>query len=252
MLIDHNYIWKKIKNNSIFSSIIFFESIPSTNTFLKKNISSIKDGTIVVASNQTAGKGTKNRKWISKSGSSLTFSLHLKLEFLHLSFITLFIGVCIAKSINRLKPNILNLKWPNDLYVKKNKVGGILVESIHQNNKKCYVIIGVGINLSTFKKNDNLYHSIGIKNYSVNQICILILKEINAEIKTLHENPNLIVKRWNKLNMFKNKEVIVRLKDKKICGTFIRIDYEKNLIIRKKSRIVKVECEHIIDIKQYE
>ena len=163
MLIDHNYIWKKIKNNSIFSSIIFFESIPSTNTFLKKNISSIKDGTVVIALNQTAGKGTRNRKWISKAGSSLTFSLLLKVEFLHLSFLTLFIGVCIAKSINRLKPNILNLKWPNDLYVEKNKVGGILVESIHHNNKKCDVIIGVGINLSSFNKGDHSYHSIGIK-----------------------------------------------------------------------------------------
>ena len=151
----------------------------------------------------------------------------LKVEFLHLSFLTLFIGVCIAKSINRLKPNILNLKWPNDLYVEKNKVGGILVESIHHNNKKCDVIIGVGINLSSFNKGDHAYHSIGITDYSINQICILILKEINAEIKTLFENPNLIVKRWNKLNIFKNKEVIVRLKDKKIFGTFIRIDFEK-------------------------
>ena len=166
--------------------------------------------------------------------------------------LTLFIGVCIAKSINRLKPNILNLKWPNDLYVEKNKVGGILVESIHHNNKKCDVIIGVGINLSSFNKGDHSYHSIGIKEYSINQICILILKEINAEIKTLFENPNLIVKRWNKLNMFKNKEVIVRLKDKRIFGTFIRIDFEKNLIIRHKTKIVRIECEHIIDIKQYE
>ena len=252
MMIDHNYIWKKIKNNSLFSSIIFFESIPSTNTFLKKNISSIKDGTVVIALNQTAGKGTRNRKWISKAGSSLTFSLLLKVEFFHLSFLTLFIGVCIAKSINRLKPNILNLKWPNDLYVEKNKVGGILVESIHHNNKKCDVIIGVGINLSSFNKGDHSYHSIGITDYSINQICILILKEINAEIKTLFENPNLIVKRWNKLNMFKNKEVIVRLKDKKIFGTFIKIDFEKNLIIRHKTKMVRIECEHIIDIKQYE
>jgi len=252
MLIDHNYIWKKIKNNSIFSSIIFFESIPSTNVYLKKNISLLKDGAVVIALNQTAGKGTKNRKWISKAGSSLTFSLFLKIDPPHLNFLTLFIGVCIAKSINRLKSDILNLKWPNDLYVEKNKVGGILVESIHHNNKKCDVIVGVGINLSSFKKDDYLYHSIGIKDYSINQICILILKEINSELKNLFKNPNLIVKRWNKLNMFKNKEVIVRLKDKKIYGTFIRIDFERNLIIKNKSKIVRVECERIIDIKQYE
>ena len=169
-----------------------------------------------------------------------------------MNFLTLFIGVCVAKSINRLRPNTLNLKWPNDLYVKKNKVGGILVESIHQNNKKCDVIIGVGINLFSFKKNDHLYHSIGIKDYSINQICVSILKEINAEIKTLFENPDLIVKRWNKLNMFKNKEVIVKLKDKKIYGTFIRIDLEKNLFIRNNSKIERVECKHIINIKQYE
>ena len=52
--------------------------------------------------------------------------------------------------------------------------------------------------------------------------------------------------------MFKNKEVIVRYKDKKIFGTFIRIDFEKNLIIRHKTKMVRIECEHIIDIKQYE
>ena len=74
----------------------------------------------------------------------------------------------------------------------------------------------------------------------------------NSELNNLFKNPNLIVKRWNKLNMFKNKEVIVRLKDKKIYGTFIRIDFERNLIIKNKSKIVRVECERIIDIKQYE
>jgi small nuclear ribonucleoprotein (snRNP)-like protein len=52
--------------------------------------------------------------------------------------------------------------------------------------------------------------------------------------------------------MFKNKEVIVKLKDKKIYGTFIRIDLEKNLFIRNKSKIERVECKHIINIKQYE
>ena len=138
------------------------------------------------------------------------------------------------------------------MYAEKNKVGGILIESIHYNKKKCDVIIGVGINLSSFNKGHHSYHSIGIKDYSINQMYILILKEINAEIKTLFENPNLIVKRWNKLNMFKNKEVIVRYKDKEIFGTFIRIDFEKNLIIRHKTKIVRIECEHIIDIKQHE
>ena len=113
------------------------------------------------------------------------------------------------------------------MYVEKNKVGGILVESIHHNNKKCDVIIGVGINLSSFNKGDHSYHSIGIKDYSINQICILILKEINAEIKTLFENPNLIVKRWNKLNMFKNKEVIVRLKIKRYLELLLELILKK-------------------------
>ena len=120
--------------------------------------------TLLVAEQQTAGRGRLGRSWLSQRGDSLTFSLGLPLQPADWSGLSLVVGISLAES---LEPdggcgkagsavNRIGLKWPNDLWLadKKDnkgqpdysKLGGILVETASWEGLR-YVVIGVGINI---------------------------------------------------------------------------------------------------------
>ena len=102
--------------------------------------------TLLLADQQTAGRGRLGRRWVSTDArQALTFSLGLPLAPHDWSGLSLVIGVVLAESMH---PQV-QLKWPNDLYWQGRKLGGILIEtctaaSLPQGR---YVVVGVGINL---------------------------------------------------------------------------------------------------------
>ena len=120
--------------------------------------------TLLVAEQQTAGRGRLGRGWISQRGDSLTFSLGLPLQPADWSGLSLVVGISLAESLepsgnfghaSSAAPRI-GLKWPNDLWLadKKDgksgtdyrKLGGILVETASWEGLR-YVVIGIGINI---------------------------------------------------------------------------------------------------------
>ena len=108
---------------------------------------------LLVAEQQTAGRGRLGRQWQSRRGDSLTFSLGLPLAPADWSGLSLVAGVSVADSLEPLtgggKPRI-GLKWPNDLWLStpqgERKLAGILVETASWEGIR-YVVIGIGINI---------------------------------------------------------------------------------------------------------
>lgn len=105
-------------------------------------------GTVLVADEQTAGRGRRGRQWHSAPGSSLTFSLlwrfarEQRLEGLSLS-----VGIAIARALSSLGVEQMSLKWPNDIWLMGRKLGGVLVEVVHGTHGDMATVIGVGLNL---------------------------------------------------------------------------------------------------------
>ena len=110
------------------------------------------DACLLVAEQQTAGRGRMGRVWQSQLGSSLTFSVGLRLNPADWSGLSLAVGVSLAESLEKAAftssadSPVIELKWPNDLYVNKRKLGGILIETASARGLR-YVVIGVGINI---------------------------------------------------------------------------------------------------------
>ncbi|WP_431099369.1 biotin--[acetyl-CoA-carboxylase] ligase [Polaromonas aquatica] len=112
---------------------------------------------LLVAEQQTAGRGRLGRSWQSRRGDSLTFSLGLPLQPADWSGLSLVAGISVAESLEPLipgqtsKPRI-GLKWPNDLWLStpegERKLAGILVETASWEGVR-YVVIGIGINIRT-------------------------------------------------------------------------------------------------------
>lgn len=123
--------------------------LPSTNSALMQRARS-GDGQpiLLVAEQQTAGRGRLGRAWQSEAGSSLTFSLGMPLAPQDWSGLSLAVGISLAESLH---PD-LRLKWPNDLWLNDRKLAGILIETASTvgatgAGSPRYAVIGVGINL---------------------------------------------------------------------------------------------------------
>lgn len=90
------------------------------------------------------------KTWLSQPGHSLTFSIALPLQPAHWAGLSLATGVSLAESLSALLSppvgNALQLKWPNDLWLRGGKLGGILVEAAHHAGGAS-VVVGAGINL---------------------------------------------------------------------------------------------------------
>ena len=117
------------------------------------------DPVLLVAEQQSAGRGRLGRSWQSRRGDSLMFSLGLPFEPVDWSGLSLAAGISVADSLEPLavigqsrpdSPPRIGLKWPNDLWLTtaqgERKLGGILVETTSWEGLR-FVVIGVGINI---------------------------------------------------------------------------------------------------------
>lgn len=122
--------------------------IDSTNSELMRRARGGQlDPVVLVAEQQTAGRGRLGRSWRSEPGASLTFSVGRVLEPESWWGLSLAVGVAIAEALH---PSVL-LKWPNDLWVGDSKLCGILIEtaSAGADSRARYAIVGVGINVQS-------------------------------------------------------------------------------------------------------
>lgn len=134
-----------------------FSQIDSTNTYLKDQPSPPPGRfRIVIADHQTAGRGRRDRQWISSPGGSLCLSLAYKFKTgpLQLSPLTLALGTGIADALSNAGVDGIQLKWPNDLLVGNAKLGGILTESLVRGRDDVTVIAGIGINVEQFPQGE--------------------------------------------------------------------------------------------------
>lgn len=128
-----------------------FHSLNSTNTFAREQATS-RDyaGSVVFAEQQTSGRGRRGTEWLSPFGASIYMSVLWDFEqgAQALEGLSLGVGVAVRRALLDLGLTDVSLKWPNDIYVKGKKLGGILLEMVGDPEGHCSVVIGVGINVS--------------------------------------------------------------------------------------------------------
>ncbi len=125
--------------------------IGSTNQFLLES-EAPKAGELVLclAEFQSAGRGRRGRSWQAPSGGGLCMSAGWSFDSApaDLSALTLAVGVIVRRVLQDTAKVPAQLKWPNDLVVDGKKLGGILVELRADSEKRCFVVVGIGINVS--------------------------------------------------------------------------------------------------------
>jgi BirA family biotin operon repressor/biotin-[acetyl-CoA-carboxylase] ligase len=157
-LLDKNKIQATINEpaRDLIGELDIFHCISSTNSYLverdKKNLIS---GSICMAEQQTAGKGRRGRNWVSPFGSNIYLSIlwHFQSSPVAISGLSLVIGVAIIRALKSKYQIDFQLKWPNDIFYKNKKLGGILVEVFGEAEGPCSAVIGLGLNLYLSEEN---------------------------------------------------------------------------------------------------
>ena len=128
--------------------IIHIDETDSTNRWLKENG---KEGMVVVAAYQTAGKGCGSNSWESERGKNLTFSMLIHPEGIPANEqfrITEMTSVALCETLGHYINNKVEIKWPNDIYVGDRKICGMLIENRLQGSAIKDSIIGIGLNVN--------------------------------------------------------------------------------------------------------
>lgn len=132
-------------------NILYCDSVPSTNNLAKELAAQgAADGTIVVAEEQTSGKGRLGRQWSSAKYKGLFFTVILYPPLIpsEANVLTLMTAVAMAEAIRNETGVAAGIKWPNDLLVNGKKICGILVELSAEMERINYIVVGVGVNVN--------------------------------------------------------------------------------------------------------
>lgn len=154
-------------------SIIWLESVESTNNEIKRRISTIDNLSIIATYEQTAGRGQGEHSWHSVKGKNLTFSIiyrfgaefPLSLETSQAIMITYITALAI---VEYLKDEGIEcrIKWPNDIWVKELKICGILIENSSFSGQLQYAIAGIGLNINQDSWPEELPNPVSMKQLS--------------------------------------------------------------------------------------
>ncbi len=215
--------------------LIFFSEIDSTNSealrLLKKGA---KDGLVIYADFQTKGRGRKGRVWLASPQSSLLLSLILepKIPQNYWGLIPIITGLAGAMAIEKtigFKPGLI---WPNDIWGKYGKIGGVLVEGYFSEQRKA-LVSGIGINITQSKDDfpeeiQNRASSIFIETGKVIERDRLLF-EFLSQFKSLrdileNQNYSKIVELYSNYDIIKGKEIRIYRQMNTITALSMGID----------------------------
>lgn len=163
---DVQALLTQLQTRQLGKQVYVFDTLDSTQNKAHELVKQgASEGTLVIADQQTMGRGRMGRVWHSPKGKGIWMSLVLQPQ-ISVQFIpqfTLLIAVAMFRAIRKAVPDVdIGIKWPNDLLIKGKKVCGILLESSATDESLNYVVAGVGIsaNLTAEDFSEEL-HTIG-------------------------------------------------------------------------------------------
>lgn len=219
-----------IKNNN--PSLIELRVTESTNNYAMAMIHEglAQDGLAILAYEQTGGKGQWGKNWQSPAGESLSLSIILQPTFLkpQQDFQLLAtIAVSVVKILEKYIGKESSVKWPNDLYWRDRKAGGILIETVIKSNAYAWVVAGIGINVKqssfpSFLENPVSLKQITGKEVDIKQLALEIKDQVLTAIEHLKKNGfNEFFNSYNEKLFSKNKIQKFK-KDNRVFATLVQ------------------------------
>jgi BirA family biotin operon repressor/biotin-[acetyl-CoA-carboxylase] ligase len=232
-----------LSTHHLGQSIHFHDTVPSTNEVaFRLAADGAEHGEVVVAEQQTAGKGRRGRTWVSPTGLNLYFSAILRPELApqHAPELTLVAAVALAETLCEAGADA-RIKWPNDVQIDGRKVAGILTELSAEPERVHFVVLGVGVNLNAGP--EHFPPEVASTATSLSQV---LGQSVNRALFTtslwgrleewldLHHEVGFgpVRQRWKELSSTLGQEVVVRTDRSELRGVAEDIDPAGALMVR--------------------
>ncbi len=224
-------ILKQRLKGSLFGKRVFhFFKTDSTNRVaLELGHAGEPEGAVVLAEEQTAGRGRAGRKWHSERAAGIyaTLLLRPKLAPVQAPLLTMMAGLSAHTAVQAVTGLEVDLKWPNDLLIQGKKVGGILTEMHAEPGQIRFVIVGIGLNVNQEKFPGELANtatSLRVeagKAQSRMELLVRLLREFEGDYnRFVHEGVASVVARFESISSYaKGKRVRVTNGTESYAGT---------------------------------
>ncbi len=227
----------------------YLESVDSTQTFSKKNVSSFdRDAfTVVRSEEQSKGRGRLDRSWYSPKGSNLytTYCFTLP-EMPHSSNpITLVLALSISEVLQKLGLSV-QIKWPNDLYINSKKMGGILAEvESEKESKQVFLGFGLNVNLTADTLNTQEFEATSLlietkKRWEIKTLATSIESTFKRDLEIfVQKGFHPFQKSFESISFFHGKTIRLDVGNEVLSGSYQGVNEEGALLLKLQSEETK-------------
>jgi BirA family biotin operon repressor/biotin-[acetyl-CoA-carboxylase] ligase len=223
--------------HTLGTPFIELQSIDSTNNYALTQIHAnmAQPGTCYFAHEQTSGKGQRGKSWATEPGMNIILSIVLKPNFLQ-PLQQFQLSTCVAVAtrefFSKYDNDSFRIKWPNDLYWRDRKLGGILIENIIKSHEPGgarwdWAVAGMGMNINQANFGAELKNPVSLKQITGKSFDqIKLAKELCTSLdyfykKLMNDEANAILEMYNQ-HLYKKDELVKLKKDNRIFSGMIR------------------------------
>lgn len=221
-------------NSELPRNIYFLDEVDSTNSWLQQNG---QCGDICISEKQTNGRGRQGNNWVSPANGNiyLSFCYCLSKDIQHWSLLGLVAGIAIVEALEDIGLKGHGIKWPNDIYWQRKKLGGVLIETSNQSEK---LIIGIGLNMFLPDLKDDeinqqitsVKDAISGSHFSRNELLIKLIDRLSNHLENF-ENMDFLKFRqqWGKWEILHGERINFQHQGGVVSGKVADIDMHGRL-----------------------
>ena len=149
MRLDVKSVERRLTTSFVGRRLLYFSSVLSTQDEARREAEGgAPEGTVVVAEEQTAGRGRLGRSWVSPLGTNLYLTLILRPSLARLRSLSIVAPLAAAQAVEERTGLSSQIKWPNDLLLNDRKVAGVLIDTGFSGQTPNYSLVGIGLNVN--------------------------------------------------------------------------------------------------------
>jgi len=214
------------------SFLEILDSVDSTNNYAMAKVREgmAKHGMAFIAKEQTAGKGQRGKNWQMEAGKNIAMTIVLKTDMLRGEeqfYLSMLIALGVSDLLKNMAGASITIKWPNDLYWRDRKAGGILIETVIQGSTWKWAIVGIGININQTRFDPSLPNPVSLKDITGKDHDVIelaralhgfVMKRVES---TTTQSPGKVLEEYNS-NLYKIGETVKLKKANAVFQTTIK------------------------------
>ena len=238
-------------NSDITAPIEIHSVIDSTNSYLLRKLPyDLQPGQVCLAEYQSAGRGRRGRQWISPYGSNIYLSMYCFLEqgMSQAMGLSVVAALAVFEAIKTLYQHDVELKWPNDIYLKGKKLAGILIDLDGQPLESCHCVIGIGLNLAMPDESAKLVDQpwsdlsqLTSGEINRNQLVAEVIKQLNIRLAEYKQTGlTNMLPCWHQHDIYFNQPIKIVAGTKEVFGVSRGIDNQGALLMEVDGKVSPV------------